>query len=300
MTNLIEPQLRVRAAALLAEGVIDLFLGYRPGSNPLRMTPFAARTSADAERLVWNALCVPNLAGMLQKHAGKRIGLILKGCDALSVAELIRLHQVDRQQLHIIGVACDGMADPERIAALASAAVDSLAEEGDLLLVGSDDKQLRVVRSDVLLAKCATCSCSTPLEGDALSATREVAYDEFLGDPLPPAPVADRFAEVRALEALAPAERLAFWSEHLARCTLCYACQTVCPLCFCKQCALTLPRNDPRRQQREPSSVFAFHLMRAYHLADRCTGCDECERVCPEDIPLHLICRKIEQDRGTL
>jgi hypothetical protein len=158
MANLIEPQLRERAAALLAEGVVDLFLGYRHGSSPLRMTPYTVRTPADAERLAWNGLCVPNLAGSLQKHAGKRIGLALKGCDARSVAELIRLHQVDRRQLYIIGVACDGMADPERIAAVAAGPVDGLVEADDQLLIESNGTRRSVARADLLLTKCATCS----------------------------------------------------------------------------------------------------------------------------------------------
>jgi formate dehydrogenase subunit beta len=32
-----------------------------------------------------------------------------------------------------------------------------------------------------------------------------------------------------------------------------------------------------------------FHLGRAYHLAGRCVGCNECERVCPMDIPISLL-----------
>ncbi len=34
---------------------------------------------------------------------------------------------------------------------------------------------------------------------------------------------------------------------------------------------------------------------RAFHLAGRCTGCDECHRVCPADIRLDLINRKLTQ-----
>jgi formate dehydrogenase subunit beta len=32
--------------------------------------------------------------------------------------------------------------------------------------------------------------------------------------------------------------------------------------------------------------------MRAFDLAGRCTGCMECDRVCPVDIPLHLLNKK--------
>jgi ferredoxin len=39
-----------------------------------------------------------------------------------------------------------------------------------------------------------------------------------------------------------------------------------------------------------------FHLGRAYHLAGRCVGCDECERVCPMDIPISLLNAKLAQE----
>jgi ferredoxin len=287
MATQIEDQLRARAQALLAEGAVEVFVGYRQGSNPLRVAPFAARTPAEAERLVWNAVCVPNLAGALLKHAGRRVGTALKGCDVRSVVQLLKQRQLERGRLHIIGVACRGMADPEQLSAIAEGSVSDLAEDGNELLLSVGTEISRHPQGELLLAKCATCTSQTP-----------ELYDELLGEVIPAAPATDRRAGVRALEALDAPGRLAFWSEQLSKCTLCYACQTICPLCYCKQCPLTLPRDDPQRLTREPASVFSYHMMRAYHLAGRCTGCDECERVCPEDIPLSLICRKIEQDGG--
>lgn len=286
MAGLIEQQIRTRASALLAEGRIDGFVGYRQGSGPLRVAPFVARAPAEAEKLVWNPVCVPTLAGALRKHAGRRVGVALKACDARPVAELLRLHQLDRERLYLIGVPCRGMLDPEKVAAAAAGRVTSLAEEGAEVVIGVGGEMLRQERAALLLARCAGCQAA-PAEW----------FDETLEEDVPASLPGDRFAAMQALEALEPAERLAFWQQHFSRCTLCYACQTVCPLCFCKECALALERDDPRRLAREPASVFAFHLMRAFHLAERCTGCDECERVCPEGIPLSLISRKLELDR---
>ena len=39
-----------------------------------------------------------------------------------------------------------------------------------------------------------------------------------------------------------------------------------------------------------------FHVIRAFHVAGRCTDCGECSRVCPQGIPLHLFNRKFIKD----
>jgi len=39
-----------------------------------------------------------------------------------------------------------------------------------------------------------------------------------------------------------------------------------------------------------------FHIIRAFHVAGRCTDCGECSRVCPQNIPLHLLNRKFIHD----
>ena len=39
-----------------------------------------------------------------------------------------------------------------------------------------------------------------------------------------------------------------------------------------------------------------FHIIRAFHVVGRCTDCGECSRVCPQNIPLHLLNRKFIKD----
>jgi ferredoxin len=40
-------------------------------------------------------------------------------------------------------------------------------------------------------------------------------------------------------------------------------------------------------------------MVRALHLAGRCTGCDECARVCPAGIRLDLLNRKLAHEVQT-
>jgi ferredoxin len=43
-----------------------------------------------------------------------------------------------------------------------------------------------------------------------------------------------------------------------------------------------------------------FHIIRAFHVAGRCTDCGECSRVCPQNIPIHLLNRKFIKDINSL
>ena len=39
-----------------------------------------------------------------------------------------------------------------------------------------------------------------------------------------------------------------------------------------------------------------WNIMRAFHLAGRCISCSECERVCPMDLPLSLLNRRLVRE----
>jgi ferredoxin len=90
-------------------------------------------------------------------------------------------------------------------------------------------------------------------------------------------------------------ERQALWRQAFERCIKCYGCRNVCPVCICDECVLEPPPFvpptggetggewvEPGRLPPEPS----FHLIRAYHIADKCVACGACEVVCPVEIPM--------------
>ena len=111
----------------------------------------------------------------------------------------------------------------------------------------------------------------------------------------------DRFSEVRKLEAMTAEERYKFWRGQLSKCIRCNACRNVCPACSCVKCVFDNPRSGIAAKANDDSfEEQLYHVIRAFHVAGRCTDCGECSRVCPQHIPLALLNRKFIKDIDVL
>ena len=99
------------------------------------------------------------------------------------------------------------------------------------------------------------------------------------------------------MEAMTEEERFAFWKEQLSKCIRCNACRNVCPACSCVKCVFDNPASGISAKANDSEfEEQLFHVIRAFHVAGRCTDCGECSRVCPQNIPLHLLNRKFIKD----
>ena len=283
--------IKKRALELLADGTVTKVLGWEEGDFFYDVTP-AFFDKDTVENLVYGSFCGANLSKYLIKAAKETEGKILvflKPCDTYSFNQLLTEHRIDREKVYVVGVECKGMLDIEKIKAQGIKGVTKVIDEGEELLVKTIYGESKIARKDVLLEKCDTCK-SKDLK----------VFDEVIGENVE-TETKDRFAQVSELENMTAEERYAFWQGELSKCIRCNACRNVCPACSCLKCVFDNPQSGV--QSKSNADTFEekmFHIIRAFHVAGRCTDCGECSRVCPQGIPLHLLNRKFIKDINEL
>ena len=279
-----------RVRALINEGVADRVLGWEAGEFFYDRTP-AFFGADNLDNLKYDSFCGANLSKYLVAESAKegRTIVLLKPCDSYSFNQLCTENRVNREKVYAIGVGCKGKIDVEKLRAMGIKGITAIEEDGDTLKVTTMYGEHTVARKDALLEKCLCCK-----------GKEHKAADETIGES-EETTAGDKYEMVAKLEAMTPDERFAFWRSELSKCIRCNACRNVCPACSCIKCVFDNPNTGV--QNKAAADDFEenmFHIIRAYHVAGRCTDCGECSRVCPQGIPLHLLNRKFIKDVNEL
>lgn len=279
-----------RAKQLLESGEVARVIGWKKGDFCFDPTPASFESVEELKDFVYDYFCGANLSKYLiamSKKEGKT-AVFLKPCDTYSFNQLVKEHRIKRENVYVIAVECMEKLDIEKIKAEGIVGVTGVEVIDQEVKVTSAYGEDVLSKPDVVLTKCATCN-----------KTHQVKDEEIILHERPEKNV-DRFEEVAKLEAMTEDERFAFWREQLSKCIRCNACRNVCPACSCVKCVFDNPAsgiaakaNDDKFEEQ------LFHIIRAFHVSGRCTDCGECSRVCPQNIPLHLLNRKFIKDIDT-
>lgn len=250
-------QIQEKAKELLESKAVECVIGYERASDSVTARPLFAYEPGEVDKLMFDHTCTHNLVRYLLNKKDNKIAIVVKGCDSKALNLLLNEKQIQRDEIFVIGVVCPGIAETK------------WNQVGEKL-------QLR----------CQLCRQHTPL-----------IYDFLIGEPLeePPA-ISETFSDVAEMEAKSTKEKHDFWTDNLSRCIRCYACRQVCPGCYCSECFAD--QLDPPWVgiRIAPSQNRMWQSIRSFHLAGRCISCNECERVCPVNIPLSLLNRKLEKE----
>ncbi len=267
---------------------LDGVIGYAAGTTPLRPRPTVVTKPEAFDSLVFDGFCVQNLANYLHRHRGKRMGILVKGCDRRAVRVLVQEKQIAREDLYLIGIPCPGMLNRSQLLEeYPGLQGDQVAEEGDTLYLELSGNRVTLSRVDYLLPTCRACRHRVPDDVDLLL------------DPLPfTSPEADGSLadEVKSIAEMEGEERAGLFREELSRCILCYACRNVCPFCYCETCFTDSLQPAWMTPAPEPDNIFFYHVNRMMHMAGRCVTCGSCEWACPEHIQLRLLYGKLVAD----
>jgi coenzyme F420-reducing hydrogenase delta subunit/ferredoxin len=256
----IRGNLQKAATEALSRNNVGMVIGYGAGTLSNQTIPVFITEASECDKLVWGQNCRNNLsnyvASALDTH--ERVAVVAKTCDLGALSGLIREGQVRRDQLLVIGVQCPGVVDASGLATKCLSCTGDPHPICDLVVTFDGVRE----------------SCQDP---SAAALDVPDARDE----------------QIAHLESLPHDERWKYWQRQFSRCLRCYACRAACPLCYCSTCIA-----DKHRPQWVPTSIdnignSSWNIIRALHLAGRCSGCDECARVCPADIRLDLINRKL-------
>jgi Na+-translocating ferredoxin:NAD+ oxidoreductase RnfC subunit len=288
----IQTKMIERAKELLESGEVSRVVGWKKGEFFHDPSPASFETVESLKDFVYNDFCGANLSKyMIQicKKEGKT-AIFLKPCDSYSFNQLIKEYRVKRENVLVIAISCNGKLDNNK---LMINGVDGVLEEsynGDKVNLKTLDGDKILDKKDVLLDKCLSCKTKVHALKD-----EEIIIDQV------DTTVIDRFSLVKQLEEMTADERFKFWQNELSKCIRCNACRNVCPACSCVKCVfdnnnsgISAKANDTEFEEK------LYHIIRAFHVSGRCTDCGECSRVCPQNIPLHLLNRKFIKDINVL
>ena len=284
----VELKMIERAKELLESGEVKRVIGWKKGEFYFDPSPATFESVDELKDFVYNGFCGANLSKYLvniSKKEGKS-AVFIKPCDSYSFNQLLKEHRIKRENFLVIAIECYGKLDIEKIKALGMDAVTDVEENGDTVKVSSLYGEKTFDKNEILLGKCFNCKGKEHQVFDEKIILHE---REFTPN--------DRFSGVEELEKMTADERFEFWKSQLSKCIRCNACRNVCPACTCVKCVFDNPQSGISAKANDVSfEEQMYQIIRAFHVSGRCTDCGECSRVCPQNIPLHLLNRKFIKD----
>lgn len=278
-----QDKLIARAKELLAEGKVQKVVGWKKGLFDEDITPAVFSSAEELDKdFVFNKFCKANLSKYL-----------------VGITREIEIKKSTTRMNNTMAKQRDPNAEDKPIP---SEVVLVFLKPSDTYSFTQLLKENRITRNDVY---AIGIPCQDTLDGgnlcDSCKGKKHVSCDELLGiDEEAEKSLeqnTERMEEVTKLEAMTSQERYDFWRNEFSRCIRCNACRNVCPACTCEKCVFD--NNALYTSQKVAQTSFEeslFHIVRAWHVAGRCTDCGECSRVCPEHIPLYLLNRKFIKD----
>jgi formate dehydrogenase subunit beta len=254
----------------------------------------------------------------------EKVGLIARPCDTRGIIELVKIKQVNLDNLFIIAFEDRGMVinvsrEMKKYKDIDTTKVikEKIGDKG-LILKFNDGKTKEL---DLEIAEnCSRCTRKVPVVADLgisdigipidseeiilkvySDKGSELVEKSKITTKILPADLKEihtkKAKEIKEHALAKRAKDLEEWDklsqkEKLAKfqaCTACGICIRGCPVCYCVDCILM------KKKKEKNIDSNTYQLTRIAHVADRCVECGNCDNNCPQHLPLSLYFQSLNE-----
>lgn len=298
MISKIEESIKTLLRNIFKEG--DTIISYRNSGTPEISTPIFIRNKNDIDFISINNFNLNNLSTYLSKFEqgeidlaknSGRVIITAKPCDAKSILQMIADEQIDKEKLVLVVYDCDGAIDLEKLSKSAGEIRQVEVDEEYVSFTKLNGEIGKVELTSILQDKCFYGNCDLPYFYDYYFVGSEKQFKERIKKRRKP-------KELIIQKLKCKNELKSIVEKEISKCIRCNACRNICPACFCSEkCIFDKPKLPVEFLEKDVSTSenMLFHLIRFYHVFPNCTGCGECERVCPQGIKLSIFYKYINE-----
>ena len=249
----------------------------------------------------------------------EKVGVILKPCEMRAVVEMVKLKQINLENIYLLTVDCNGTFDIE----FYSKENNKADLEQKLFNSFKEGTQIEDIRQACKLCNnmipTSTSDIGIEISGNDSGAIVLTAYSEKGGELLNSISgledynPEDRQKKIEAIinnkieikenfltkfkDEVSGVENL---TKFFSKCINCHNCMSQCPICICQECFFESSTFDYESEQllswadrqgvlKMPTDTLLFQLGRMNHMITSCVACGMCSQACPVGIDVGSI-----------